>query len=113
MPSTFQLTERVGIIFAILLSAPVVSMTHLHTVYCHWLSTSEELQTKVVAVGADWTSNENLLGYPNALNPGQYRKPDNGALDLILSAKHDPERPYFLILDEMNLSHEERYFAPV
>ncbi|MDB4681181.1 hypothetical protein OAF00_01275, partial [bacterium] len=33
------------------------------------------------------------------------------ALDLMLSARKDPEQPYFLILDEMNLSHVERYFA--
>jgi 5-methylcytosine-specific restriction endonuclease McrBC GTP-binding regulatory subunit McrB len=34
-------------------------------------------------------------------------------LQLILSARSDPMRPYFLILDEMNLSHVERYFADV
>lgn len=69
------------------------------------------LQYEIIAVGADWTSNENLLGYPDALKPQSYRMPDNGALDLILRAKADPENPYFLILDEMNLSHVERYFA--
>jgi 5-methylcytosine-specific restriction protein B len=68
-------------------------------------------QHALIAVGADWTSNENLLGFPDALNLGHYRKPDNGALDLILRAQQDPEHPYFLILDEMNLSHVERYFA--
>jgi hypothetical protein len=66
---------------------------------------------EIVSVGADWTSNENLLGYPDALNPGHYRKPDNGALDLILRAQANSDLPYFLILDEMNLSHVERYFA--
>jgi len=65
----------------------------------------------LIPVGADWTSNENLLGYPDALRERGYRKPDNGALDLILRADADPEHPYFLILDEMNLSHVERYFA--
>ncbi|MDZ8118201.1 hypothetical protein [Pontiella agarivorans] len=69
------------------------------------------LQYEIISVGADWTSNENLLGYPDALKPKSYRKPDNGALDLILRAQADPENPYFLILDEMNLSHVERYFA--
>lgn len=68
-------------------------------------------QYELISVGADWTSNENLLGYPDALTPKSYRKPTNGALDLILRAKEDPENPYFLILDEMNLSHVERYFA--
>lgn len=69
------------------------------------------LQYEIISVGADWTSNENLLGYPDALKDKSYRKPDNGALALILRAKADPENPYFLILDEMNLSHVERYFA--
>ncbi|MGH7021628.1 MAG: hypothetical protein ACREEY_17240, partial [Brevundimonas sp.] len=33
------------------------------------------------------------------------------ALDLLIRAKKDPAHPYFLILDEMNLSHVERYFS--
>lgn len=65
----------------------------------------------LVPVGANWTGKEDILGYPDALNKDRYvRKP---ALDLILHAKGDPENPYFLILDEMNLSHVERYFADI
>jgi len=30
---------------------------------------------------------------------------------LVLRAQRDSEKPYFLILDEMNMSHVERYFA--
>ena len=33
------------------------------------------------------------------------------ALDLIIRASRNKERPHFLILDEMNLSHVERYFS--
>ncbi len=63
----------------------------------------------VVAVGADWTGNEHVLGYPNGLDPNLYViKP---ALELILRAQASPRVPHFLILDEMNLSHVERYFA--
>jgi 5-methylcytosine-specific restriction endonuclease McrBC GTP-binding regulatory subunit McrB len=62
-------------------------------------------------VGADWTNREPLLGYPNALKPEEYVKPDSGVLDLINKANQQPELPHFLILDEMNLSHVERYFA--
>jgi energy-coupling factor transporter ATP-binding protein EcfA2 len=68
---------------------------------------------KIVPVGADWTSNENIVGYQDALQPAIYRKPASGALELILRAANDLERPYFLILDEMNLSHVERYFADI
>ena len=52
-----------------------------------------------------------LLGYPNALKPEEYVKPDSGVIDLIIQANSNPELPHFLILDEMNLSHVERYFA--
>lgn len=65
----------------------------------------------VVAVGADWHNSEPILGYPDALNPKRYvRTP---ILDLMLKAKESPASPHFLILDEMNLSHVERYFADV
>lgn len=66
---------------------------------------------EVVPVGADWTGNENILGYPDGLDPTKYvAKP---ALDLILHAEDHLEIPHFLILDEMNLSHVERYFADI
>lgn len=65
----------------------------------------------VIPVGADWTGSENVLGYPSGLDSGSYlAKP---ALDLILQAQAHPGIPHFLILDEMNLSHVERYFADI
>lgn len=68
-------------------------------------------RVEVVAVGADWHSSESVLGYPDALQPDRYiRTP---TLDLILRAKELPELPHFLILDEMNLSHVERYFSDI
>lgn len=70
-----------------------------------------ETQVVVVAVGADWTSSEHVVGYQDALAPDRYRRPASGALDLILDARSNSDRPYFLVLDEMNLSHVERYFA--
>jgi hypothetical protein len=68
---------------------------------------------RIIPVGADWTNREPLFGYPDALVPGDYRLPAAGALQLIQRAVSDPQKPYFLILDEMNLSHVERYFADV
>ena len=66
---------------------------------------------EVVPVGADWTGTENILGYPDGLQATYYvAKP---ALDLILHATDHADIPHFLILDEMNLSHVERYFADV
>jgi MoxR-like ATPase len=76
----------------------------------YWFQEVEE-QVVVVAVGADWTSSEHVVGYQDALAPERYRRPASGALNVILDARSDSMRPYFLILDEMNLSHVERYFA--
>ena len=67
----------------------------------------------LIPVGADWVGSENILGYPNGLDPAAYiTRP---ALDLIIHAQ-EPEHaevPHFMILDEMNLSHVERYFADI
>ncbi len=66
---------------------------------------------EVVPVGADWTGTENILGYPDGLKATHYvAKP---ALDLILHAADHSEVAHFLVLDEMNLSHVERYFADI
>jgi hypothetical protein len=64
---------------------------------------------EMVSVGADWTNNEHVLGYPDGLDKTRYVR--TKILDLILRAHDAPELPYFLILDEMNLSHVERYFS--
>jgi hypothetical protein len=100
------LTKR----FLILTGLSGSGKTKLAHAFAAWIAETDE-QYRVIAVGADWTTNENLLGYQDALRPEIYRKPTNGALDLMLRARDDAERPYFLILDEMNLSHVERYFA--
>jgi len=68
----------------------------------------------LVPVGADWTDNRNVVGFVNHLRKDGQQNPlyqSTPVLDLLLRAVADPQRPYFLILDEMNLSHVERYFA--
>ncbi len=84
--------------------------TKLAQAFVQWICRNEE-QYKIVPVGADWTNREPLLGYANALDQTQYIKPDSGVVDLILHARENDHLPHFLILDEMNLSHVERYFA--
>jgi 5-methylcytosine-specific restriction protein B len=70
-------------------------------------------QMCVVPVGADWTNREPLLGFPNALQQDNYIRPESGVLDLLIEANkaENANKPYFLILDEMNMSYVERYFA--
>jgi len=77
---------------------------------CRKQPIGESVDYEVVAVGADWTDTRPLLGYENILGASpSYTVPK--ALDLIIRASRNPERPFFLILDEMNLSHVERYFS--
>jgi hypothetical protein len=73
--------------------------------------TSPAVQTRgsIIPVGADWTGSDSVLGYPDGLDGSRYVS--RPALELILDAIDDPRQPYFLILDEMNMSHVERYFA--
>ena len=59
-------------------------------------------------VGANWTDNTNIVGYYNVITEEYQSTP---AYELIKQAQIDSNNPYFLILDEMNLSHVERYFA--
>lgn len=88
--------------------------TKLAQALARWLTpTVEDGETAyaLIPVGADWTGNDSILGYPDGLDPRRYvTRP---ALDLFQRAmrpEHSDE-PHFLILDEMNLSHVERYFA--
>ena len=96
--------------FVILTGLSGSGKTKLAQAFAKWIC-QDESQYCIIPVGADWTNREPLLGYPNALKPEEYVKPDSGVLDLIIQANNQPELPHFLILDEMNLSHVERYFA--
>ncbi|AUB59817.1 hypothetical protein BK009_03480 [Methanobacterium subterraneum] len=69
---------------------------------------NDKVKYEIVPVGANWTENRHIIGFYNVIT-GKYN--DTRALNLILSAKKDGDEPYFLILDEMNLSHVERYFS--
>lgn len=89
--------------------------TKLAQAFAHWVCpraafvTEKNAHYVLMPVGADWIGNENIVGYPNGLDNDTYiTKP---ALELICHALTNLTVPHFLILDEMNLSHVERYFA--
>ncbi|OJA90461.1 GTPase [Burkholderia ubonensis] len=70
----------------------------------------------VAAVRPDWTGAEALFGYEDALKrelDGRRAWTVPAPLEFILKAAADPQHPYLLLLDEMNLAHVERYFADV
>jgi hypothetical protein len=71
------------------------------------------------AVGADWVDSRPLLGYRNPFGPPRqsggattnetYQLTD--FVRLLFRAHKNGSAPHFLILDEMNLSHVERYMS--
>jgi hypothetical protein len=65
----------------------------------------------VQAVQPGWFDPAPLFGYVNPLVPENYVRP--ALLDFLLLAARNPDQPFTVILDEMNLSHPEQYFAPV
>ncbi len=99
------LTKR----FIILAGLSGSGKTKLAQAFARWVAPNPGCYA-VVAVGADWTSNENIVGYADRLNGGYVQTP---TLQLLLRARDNPDAPHVLILDEMNLSHVERYFADV
>jgi len=62
----------------------------------------------IIPVKPNWTSSEDLLGYYNPLEKKYLATP---FLEALLEAKDNPEVPYFICLDEMNLARVEYYFA--
>lgn len=63
---------------------------------------------EVIAVRSDWTDPRGLIGYENPLT-GMYLTTD--LIRLLLRAQADTEKPYVVILDEMNLARVEYYFS--
>lgn len=62
----------------------------------------------IIPVKPNWTSSEDLLGYYNPIEQSYLSTP---FLDAILEAEKNPDVPYLICLDEMNLARVEYYFA--
>lgn len=66
----------------------------------------------IIPVQPDWHDKADLLGYYNALERDYVVTPFLEALlNFCAKAKDNPEKLYFICLDEMNLAHIEYYFA--
>ena len=80
-----------------------------------WLG--RESRVLLSPVRPDWTGAEALFGFENMLLPpsedGRSGWTVPPQLRFMLRAADDPDEPYLLVLDEMNLAHVERYFADV
>jgi 5-methylcytosine-specific restriction enzyme B len=116
--------------FVILTGNSGTGKSKLATLFAEWMAEPSstlwkdlsiaERRCVFVPVGADWTDNRNVLGYLNLLRQqnaadaaSPYVYQATSILELIHHAlkEENKDKPYFLILDEMNLSHVERYFS--
>lgn len=101
--------------FVILTGNSGTGKTRISRMFADYLEVRSENSEKnwvLVPVGADWTDNTKILGFYNPLadeGKGRYEKTE--ILRLIERANVNRSIPYFIILDEMNLSHVERYFS--
>jgi len=87
--------------------------TQIAVRFGEWLGPS---RLHVAPVRPDWTGAEALFGYEDGLKPEIDGRPAwnvPAPLAFMLKAARDPQHPYLLLLDEMNLAHVERYFADV
>jgi 5-methylcytosine-specific restriction protein B len=101
--------------FVILTGNSGTGKTKIAEMLAAWLHGDNSDGHELVAVGADWTDNRNVVGFVNYLRlSGDGKTPvyqSTRLLDLLMRARGSAAKPFFLILDEMNLSHVERYFA--
>lgn len=97
--------------FVILTGNSGTGKTKIAEMLSVWLHGDRSDCHELVAVGADWTDNRNVLGFVNHLRGNTPVYQSTHVLDLLMRARTFGSKPFFLILDEMNLSHVERYFA--
>ncbi|MCW1824934.1 MULTISPECIES: McrB family protein [Mycolicibacterium] len=102
--------------FAILTGLSGSGKTQLAMKLGEWFGIDEDGRHRhiVVPVRPDWTGPESIFGYEDALRTSASGAPVwfvPEAFEFILRAVDDPDHPYLLILDEMNLAHVERYFS--
>jgi 5-methylcytosine-specific restriction enzyme B len=99
--------------FAVLTGISGSGKTQLALNYGVAMCGSNDGQTeriRVIPVQPGWFDPTPLFGYVSPLSQQYCSAP---FLELLLRAAQDPERPYVVILDEMNLSHPEQYLAPL
>ena len=96
--------------FIILTGNSGTGKTKIAQLFSEYLALKKGQCHKIIPIGANWTENRHIVGFYNVITK-EYMKSD--ALKLILEARkpENKNKPFFLILDEMNLSHVERYFA--
>ncbi|MBC7328458.1 AAA family ATPase [bacterium] len=99
--------------FVILAGLSGTGKTKIAQLFAELIVDDKEKQICFLSVRPDWRDSTSLIGYYNPITVKYQSTP---LLELILNAEkeykeNEKKKPYFLILDEMNLAHVEYYFA--
>jgi 5-methylcytosine-specific restriction enzyme B len=99
--------------FVILTGISGTGKTKIAQLFADYICQSEkpeerEKRIAFVPVRPDWMDNKGLLGYYNLFDEKYHA---TSVLLLLLEALKHPDKPYFIILDEMNLAKVEHYFS--
>jgi 5-methylcytosine-specific restriction endonuclease McrBC GTP-binding regulatory subunit McrB len=99
--------------FVILTGISGTGKTKIAQVFAEYMCQDEKPEDKkrryaFIPVRPDWMDNKGLLGYYNLLDESYYATP---LISLLIQAEKNPDKPYFIILDEMNLAKVEQYFS--
>lgn len=72
-------------------------------------ATEDNGQFSLIPIRPDWNDGSDLLGYVDI--KGEFK--EGPLTKVILKAKDNPDLPYFVLLDEMNLARVEYYFSDI
>jgi hypothetical protein len=93
--------------FVILAGISGTGKTKLVELFAKAIGYGDDDHCVIIPVKPDWTDNSDLLGYTNLNKEFEKKK----LTEVILAAHKNPDDPYFVILDEMNLARVEHYFS--
>lgn len=77
-------------------------------IFSEYMTEGRKEQFEFMSVKPNWKDSKDLLGYFNVIT-GEYEM--TPFLKLLIQAKLRPNKPFFLLLDEMNLAKVEHYFS--
>lgn len=84
--------------------------TKIAELWSRYLESKNEAEWKMIAVGSNWTDNKKLLGFNNVLLEEDKAFQTTELVELMKKAESS-DKEFIIILDEMNLSRVEMYFA--
>ena len=97
--------------FLILTGISGSGKTKIAELWTKYLVENEEAEGIQIAVGSNWTDNKRLLGFKNVLLEEEEAYQSTRLVEMIKEANKKPHKEFIIILDEMNLSRVEMYFA--